>query len=177
MKNSCPFCAFENPSVADHCGQCLHSLMKRDIPSLRRKGDAFQDALLKEPISELLTGLDLLVCSPDDTLEKIIKIFQKDKKGCVLVYKNKKMVGILSNRDLVLRTTGTKMDLKKIKVDEVMTRDPGFLLPEDPIAFAINKMAMGGYRHIPILRTDGTPVSILLIRDVLRYLSASKKNY
>ena len=109
--------------------------------------------------------------------ETFLKIFQKDKKGCVLVYKNKKMVGILSNRDLVLRTTGPKLDLKKIKVEEVMTRDPGFLHPDDPIAFAINKMAMGGYRHIPILRPDGTPVSILLIRDVLRYLSASKKNY
>jgi CBS domain-containing protein len=177
MTNSCSHCAFDNPPVADHCGQCLHSLMQKHVPSARKKDDAFKDALLKEPISELLTGLDLLVCSPNDSLEKIVKIFQKDKKGCILVYKNKKMVGILSNRDLLLRTTGTKIDLSKIKVAEIMTRDPSFLHPEDPIAFAINKMAMGGYRHIPILRPDGTPVSILLIRDVLRYLSASKKNY
>jgi CBS domain-containing protein len=38
-----------------------------------------------------------------------------------------------------------------------MTRDPSFLHPEDPIAFAINKMAMGGYRHIPILRPTEPP--------------------
>ncbi len=177
MINSCPYCGFENPPVADHCGQCLHSLMQKHIPTARKKPDAFQDALMKEPISELMTGLDLLVCSPEDTLDKIVKIFQKENKGCVLVYKNKKMVGILSNRDLLLRTTGTNVDLKKIKVEEVMTRDPGFLHPEDPIAFAINKMAMGGYRHVPIIRPDGTPVSILLIRDVLRYLSTSNKNY
>jgi CBS domain-containing protein len=31
-----------------------------------------------------------------------------------------------------------------------MTRDPSFVHPEDPIAFAINKMAMGGYRHVPV---------------------------
>jgi CBS domain-containing protein len=177
MKNSCPFCGFENPRWPTIAASAFIPSCRGTSRPSAAKGDAFQDALLKEPISELLTGLDLLVCSPDDTLEKIVKIFQKDKKGCVLVYKNKKMVGILSNRDLVLRTTGPKLDLKKIKVEEVMTRDPGFLHPEDPIAFAINKMAMGGYRHIPILRPDGTPVSILLIRDVLRYLSASKKNY
>lgn len=177
MKNSCPFCGFENPLGADHCGQCLHSLMKRDIPASRRKGDAFQDALLNEPVSELLTGLDLLVCSPDDSIEKIISIFQKEKKGCVLVYQNKKMVGILSNRDLLLRVAGVHTDLSKVKVEEVMTRDPSYVHPEDPIAYALNKMAMGGHRHVPVLRPDGTPVSILLIRDVLRYLSVSKKNY
>jgi hypothetical protein len=70
MKTSCPFCGFENPLGADHCGQCLHSLMKRDIPASRRKGDVFQDALLNEPVSELLTGLDLLVCSPNDSLRE-----------------------------------------------------------------------------------------------------------
>jgi CBS domain-containing protein len=177
MKTSCPFCGYENPLGADHCGQCLHSLMKRDIPVSRRKGDVFQDALLNEPVSELLTGLDLLVCSPDDSVQKIVDIFQKDKKGCVLVYENKKMVGILSNRDLVLHAAGVHKDLSRVKVEEVMTRDPSFVRPDDPIAFAINKMAMGGYRHVPVLRPDGTPVSILLIRDILRYLSASKKNY
>lgn len=177
MKTSCPFCGFENPTGADHCGQCLHSLMKREIPPTRHKGDAFQDALLNEPVSELLTGIDLLVCSPEDSIEKIVKIFQKEKKGCVLVYQNKKMVGILSNRDLVLRVAGIHKDLAKVKVEEIMTRDPSYVHPEDPIAFAINKMAMGGHRHVPVLRPDGTPVSILLIRDVLRYLSVSKKNY
>jgi CBS domain-containing protein len=87
------------------------------------------------------------------------------------------MVGILSNRDLVLHAAGVHKDLSRVKVEEVMTRDPSFVRPDDPIAFAINKMAMGGYRHVPVLRPDGTPVSILLIRDILRYLSASKKNY
>jgi CBS domain-containing protein len=151
--------------------------MQRAIPSARKRGDAFQDALLKEPVSELLTGVDLLVCSPDDSVETVVKTFQKEKKGCVLVYKNKKMVGIFSNRDLLLRVSGLFPDLSKVRVEDVMTRDPGFVRPEDPIAFALNKMAMGGYRHVPVINTDGTPVSILLIRDVLRYLSASKKKY
>jgi hypothetical protein len=38
-------------------------------------------------------------------------------------------------------------------------------------------MAMGGHRHVPVLRANGTPVSILLIKDVLRYLSRSKRSY
>ena len=175
--NPCPFCGHDNLPGDDRCGQCLHSLIQRQIPSARRVGDEFRDALLKEPVSELLTGVDLLVCSPKDSLEKILKIFQKEKKGCVLVYEKKKMVGILSNRDLLLRAAGPGDDLSKLTVEDVMTRNPSYVRPEDPIAFAVNKMSVGGYRHVPVIRADGTPVSILLIRDILRYLSASKKEY
>lgn len=173
----CPFCGHKNLPGDDRCKHCLHSLMQKSLPHTRRRGDTFQDALLNEPVSELLTGADLLVCSPDDTVAEILAIFQKEKKGCVLVYKKKKLVGILSNRDLLLRVAEVHRDLGKLKVEDVMTRDPGWVRPEDPIAFAVNKMAMGGYRHVPVLNADGTPVSILLIRDVLRYLSVSKKNY
>ena len=162
----CPFCGQKNLPGDDRCKHCMHSLMQKSLPHTRRRGDAFQDALLNEPVSELLTGADLLVCSPDDAVAEILAIFQKEKKGCVLVYKKKKMVGILSNRDL-----------DKLKVEDVMTRNPGWVHPEDPIAFAVNKMSVGGYRHVPVLNADGTPVSILLIRDVLRYLSVSKKSY
>jgi CBS domain-containing protein len=176
MDNKCPYCGHENFPGVDRCDQCFHSLMERTIP-YARKNTGFEEALLKEPVSELLTGLDLLVCSPADSVEKIVKIFQKEKKGCVLVYDKKKLVGILSNRDLLLRVAGVHGDLSQVKVGDVMTRNPGVVRPTDPIAFAVNKMAMGGYRHVPVIREDGTPVSILLIKDVLRYLSASKKGY
>jgi CBS domain-containing protein len=172
----CPFCGADTLPGDERCPRCFHSMMVREIPHAR-KGDAIHQALLSRPVSDLLTGADLLVCDPEDAVQKVVEIFQKEKKGCVLVYKNKKLVGILSNRDLVLRVAGRFDDLSKIKVAEVMTPDPGFVHPEDPIAFAVNKMAMGGYRHVPVLREDGTPVSILLIMDVLRYLSQSKKSY
>ena len=176
MKIKCPSCGLDNLEGEDRCQQCLHSLMQRDIPHPKR-GDGLQQALLTKPVAELLTGADLLVCSPTDTVQKIVKIFQKEKKNCVLVYSKKKMVGILSNRDLLLRAAGTYPDLSKVTVEQVMTKNPSYVRPEDPIAFAVNKMSVGGYRHVPVIRHDGTPVSILLIKDVLRYLSTSKKSY
>jgi CBS domain-containing protein len=172
----CPFCGATTLPGEERCPKCLHSMMVREMP-LPRRGDSIQVALLSRPVADLLTGEDLLVCSPQDTVQKVVEIFQKDKKGCVLVYEKKKMVGILSNRDLLLRVTGKYDDLSKVTVREVMTPNPGFVGPKDPIAFAVNKMAMGGYRHVPVLHEDGGPMSILLIKDVLRYLSQSKKSY
>jgi CBS domain-containing protein len=172
----CPYCGADTLPGDERCSQCLHSMMVREMPKAGR-GDTIQQALLSQPVSELLTGADLLVCEPEDSVQKIVDTFNKSKKGCVLVYKNKKMVGILSNRDLLLRVVGKYDDLSKVKVAEVMTHNPGFVRPQDPMAYAVNKMSMGGYRHVPVIREDGTPVSILLIKDVLRYLSWSKKAY
>lgn len=160
----------------DRCQQCFHSLMQRDIPRSRR-GDEIQKALLTRPVSDLLTGKDLLVCRPEDTLDKIARLFINEGKNCVLVYKQKKMVGILSNRDILFKAGGEGVDLSQVLVGDIMTPRPGYVRPDDPIAYAVNKMAMGGYRHVPVLREDGTPVSILIIIDVLKFLSRSKTSY
>src|SRR5687767_13624856 len=105
----CPFCSYRNLQGEDRCQQCLHSLMQRDIPH-PRKDDQFQTQLMTRPVADLLTGLDLLVCNPADSVQKVVKIFQKDKKNCVVVYSKKKMVGILSNRDILLRVAGRHKD-------------------------------------------------------------------
>lgn len=127
------------------------------------------------PIADLLTGEDLLVAAPSDTIDKIIKIFQAQRKNCVVVYKRKKLVGILSNRDLLWKVAGKYKDFSKVTVEDVMTSNPEFVNPDDPIAFVINKMAMGGFRHVPVLANDGSPLSIVLIKDVLGYLAIRER--
>ena len=174
MKIKCPSCGFANIEGVDRCAECFHSMMNADLLRAKKK-DQLQNVLMTMPISELLTGEDLLVASPNDPVAKVIEIFEEERKNCVLVYDHKKMVGILSNRDVLRRVAGRYDDLSKVKVGEVMTRDPEFVHPDEPIAFAVNKMALGGFRHVPVLNEDGTPVSIIMIQDVLTYLSHRKK--
>ena len=137
----CSSCGFTNLLGADRCEQCLHSLMQTGLPQ-PKKDDKFQSAIMANPVSELLTGKDLLVCSPNDTIQKVVKIFQKEGKKCILAYENKKLVGILSNRDLLLRVVGKYKDLSKVKVREIMTPNPESVTAEAPIAYVVNKMAM-----------------------------------
>lgn len=168
-KTKCPSCGAENLLGEDRCDQCLHSLMTVDLPRPKR-GEKIQQIMMMAPISGLVTGTDLLVASTTDTVEKVVKIFQKEKKDCVLVFKRKKLVGILSVRDVLYKVAGTVKDLSKVTVQGVMTPNPEFVRAEHPIAFVVNKMAMGGFRHLPVLSADGQPLSIITIRDVLRYL-------
>ena len=175
MKIKCPSCGFQNIEGEDRCEQCLHTLHQRDIP-LPKKNDKIQFAMMTAPIADLITGQDLLVASPSDTIDKIVKIFQEKKKNCVVVYKKKKLVGILSNRDVLWKVTGKYTDLTKVKVEQVMTPNPEYVTADAPIAFVVNKMAMGGYRHVPVLNEDGTPLSIILIKDVLEYIAKREKS-
>jgi len=171
----CPSCGLDNILGSDRCEQCLHSLMQTGLPQ-PKKEDKFQSAIMSNPVSELLTGKDLLVCSPDDTIQKVVKIFQKEGKKCILAYEKKKLVGILSNRDLLLRVAGKYKDLSKVKVREVMTRNPEYVTADVPIAYVVNKMAMGVCRHVPVLASDGTPYSLVIIKDVLGYLVRRRKS-
>lgn len=170
----CSSCGFENIQGEDRCEQCLHSLMQRDLPR-PKKDDSFQSVMMTAPIGNLVTGKDLLVASTTDTIQKIVKILQDEKKDCVLIYKKKKLVGIISYRDLLSKVAGKQKELSKIKAESVMTPNPEYVKGEDPIAFVVNKMATGGFRHVPVLQEDGTPLSIISIKDVLSYLSKRDK--
>jgi len=52
-----------------------------------------------------------------------------------------------------------------------MTPDPVVLRRDDPIAVAINKMAVGGFRHVPIVDA-GRPIAVVSAKDVFRHISA-----
>jgi CBS domain-containing protein len=52
-----------------------------------------------------------------------------------------------------------------------MTRHPEYLFPDDQIAFALNRMHVGGFRHIPLLGKNGIPVGIISVRDLVTYLN------
>jgi len=170
----CSSCNHANLQGEDRCEQCLHTLMQRDLPQ-PKKDDSYQTVMMTAPVSTLVTGKDLLVASKKDTVQKIIDVLREKKKDCVLVYEKKRLVGIVSLRDLLRKATLPGTDLNKITIAQVMTPNPEFVRAEDPIAFMVNKMSMGGYRHVPVLQKDGTPLSIVSIKDVLGYLSKREK--
>jgi CBS domain-containing protein len=104
-------------------------------------------------------------CSVHDAMLEM----QAHRTGAVLVHRDNGF-GILTERDIVMKTPGMGKLATEISVAEIMTPDPVTLGPEDSIAFAMNYMAVGGYRHIPIVDETGAPVGLLSVRDLLRFI-------
>jgi CBS domain-containing protein len=58
-------------------------------------------------------------------------------------------------------------------VRDFMTPDPVVLRPDDTLAVAIHKMAVGGFRHIPVVDASGRPTAVVSAADVFRHLATA----
>ena len=91
--------------------------------------------------------------------------------GALLVTQKGKLTGIITERDLVRRVISHKRDIKSLTAGQVMTAQPETLTAEDPIAFALNLMHLGHYRHIPLVNEENEPVGIITSKDIIKYIS------
>ena len=113
------------------------------------------------------------VTIPEDaTVAKAVELMRRKKVGAVMVVSKKRpkrLVGLFSERDLLNRTLSLR-GYGRLAVSKVMTRDPQALRPRDSCAYALNKMSVGRFRHIPLVDENHVPVGMLSIRDVIDFL-------
>ena len=137
--------------------------------------DAYEDkqrirgAIFETSISEL-TFKPAVLIDIAATVGDAIKAMQEHRTGCVLVQRNGELAGMFTERD-VIRQKLVRDESAAIKVESVMTRNPETLEAVDVIAFALNKMSVGGYRHIPIVDDSGKPMGVLSVRDLVDFLA------
>jgi CBS domain-containing protein len=159
----CPACGFENIQGSDECENCGADLRTADIPS---PSTSFEARLVSEPLSAL-DPPPPLVAAPETSLAEAVRLMQAGPAGCIVVELDGHVAGILTERDCVLKVADG--DLESRRVSDVMTADPVVLRPDDSIAVAINKMAVGGFRHIPLV-ANGHATAIVSARDLFRYI-------
>ncbi len=99
-----------------------------------------------------------------------LKIMLKEKVGCILVTKENKLTGIFTEGDVTRKSILEKMDLSQTKVEHFMSKDPLSLNMEDSIAFVLNAMVVGGFRHIPLVDDNNIPVSVVTVKDIINYI-------
>ncbi len=160
----CPVCGFDNLTGAEICDNCGTELAGNDTP---QPAISFHGRLLGEHLEELEADPPLTV-GPDTPVDVVIARMQEAETDCVLVTENDRLVGIFTDRDAVLKAAGKP--LGKFQVRDFMTPDPVVLRHDDPIAIAINKMAVGGFRHIPLIE-GGRPTGVITARDVFHHLA------
>ncbi|HEY5488318.1 MAG TPA: CBS domain-containing protein [Candidatus Limnocylindrales bacterium] len=164
----CPQCGFNNIQGVDECENCGFDLMSVDIPA---PSTEFEAEMVRIPLADLRHHKPLTI-APTATAADAVQQMQQAGAGCLIVEDGEEVRGILSERDLVMKLTDWKLD--GVTVADLMTADPVVLRPDDSIAVAINKMAVGGFRHIPLVE-NGRAVGIVSARDVFRHILASAR--
>jgi CBS domain-containing protein len=161
----CPVCQWRNYAGEDICENCGADLRATDIPE---PATSFQGKLLGAHLDEL-GAPEPETIDTDAPVGDAIARMRREGLDCLLVTHDGALVGIFTDRDAVLKVAGRATDRRS--VSELMTPDPVVLRRDDPIAVAINKMAVGGFRHVPIVDA-GRPIAVVSAKDVFRHISA-----
>ena len=106
----------------------------------------------------------------DTPIRDAVHLMQTKRIGCVLVTSHRKLLGIFTERDVLKKIHGSSFDLRTTPTSEVMTINPQALNESDTIAYALNFMDLGGYRHIPIVNELFEPVGLVSVKDIVSYL-------
>jgi len=115
---------------------------------------------------------------PDDTVDKVAQLMKKEDIGPVPVVddeRNKRLVGIVTDRDLALKVVAEGRDPQTTKVEEVMTRKLITCRPDDDVESAMKAMAQYQLRRIPVVDNDDRLVGIISQADVATRVDEPEK--
>jgi CBS domain-containing protein len=117
------------------------------------------------PLASNHMSRNLLTVTPDVALTEVAQRMVSRDVGAVLVFEDGRLVGILTERD-VLRAVAGGLDDGTVVADW-MTRDPDTLDSDETTRQAATLMIHGGFRHLPVME-GGEVVGMLSIRDLMR---------
>lgn len=105
--------------------------------------------------------------APDATLGEVATLMKQEDCGSIPVVRDGKLVGIVTDRDIVVRGLAGGKDPKATKVSDVMSADPVCIGPEDDVREAQEIMADRQIRRLPVVE-DGKLSGIVVLGQIAR---------
>lgn len=140
---------------------------------VRESHRAFDSTLLRRPASILSTRKPI-VLSPQASVTDAIRAMQREHRGCVLISEDGShhapLVGIFTERDVLLKIVDRGRNPAVLPLSEVMSQDLERLSEDSSVAWVLNRMSAGGFRHVPVVDRKGHPVTVISVRDVVDFL-------
>jgi CBS domain-containing protein len=108
----------------------------------------------------------------DETVQSAASRMLERKVGTLVILdQSNRPVGILTDRDLVLRVVAQGKAPRQTQVGEVMTRNPKTISEAAPIEQALSLMRSGSFRRLPVIGSDETLVGLVSLDDILSLLA------
>jgi CBS domain-containing protein len=112
---------------------------------------------------------DPVCCLPGDTVDQAAQLMKDDDVGSIPVVtdqKTKRLIGIITDRDLAIKVVAPAREVSAVKVEEVMTRDPVTCHADDDLQEAIDAMEMHQVRRIPVVDDNNRIIGIIAQADI-----------
>jgi CBS domain-containing protein len=152
MAMICPACGAKNLEGVDECKSCGTDLRTVDLPKPASEAEA---SVMHLPLTTL-SMTQVHAIPPDATLDAAVQTLTRQKLDFLeIVDPGGKLLGVFSVRDVVTRVGPDYRGKLQQPVSDFMTRTVETLPPDAPITFALNRMDVGGYRHVPVVVGGG----------------------
>ena len=124
--------------------------------------------------SDIMTK-DLVYSLPSDMVSDVAKLMKDEDIGPVLIVDDtndgKRLVGIVTDRDLAIKVVGEGRDPKSTRVEDVMTDSLVTCRADDDVENAMRAMAQNQLRRIPVVDDNGQLVGIISQADLATRLN------
>ena len=127
---------------------------------------------------ESMMTKDPICCLPTDTVVKAAQMMKRENIGSIPVIENeqtRKLVGIVTDRDLALKVVAQGKDAKSMLVESVMTDTLVTCQAEDEIQKALDAMSEHQLRRIPIVNKENKILGIIAQADVATRVNKPEK--
>jgi CBS domain-containing protein len=117
---------------------------------------------------EIMTK-DPVCCLPGDTVDEAAQLMKDDDVGSIPVIadqKTKRLLGIITDRDLAIKVVAQSRQISAVTVEEVMTHDPVTCHADDDLHEAIDAMEMHQVRRIPVVDDNNRIIGIIAQADI-----------
>jgi CBS domain-containing protein len=110
------------------------------------------------------------IISADDTIEQAARKMKLSDVGNLPVIMDNEAVGIVTDRDIVLRTVAPGFDLADTKVSQAMTKGVVVCREDDDIEIAARMMGSRRVRRLPVVNSAGELAGIVSLGDLAQKL-------
>ncbi len=118
-------------------------------------------------VSEIMTK-DVQFCTPHESLITAAKIMRDVDCGSVPVCDAKRVIGMITDRDIVIKCIADGNDANQVHCHDVMTHDVITCSPEMDVHECAQLMAKNQIRRIPVVNDKGELMGICAIGDLAR---------
>lgn len=110
-----------------------------------------------------------IIVGPNASLADAVEHMRQGRAGYVFVCEGDSLVGVLTERDLLMKVAGQNVGYDA-PVSDFMTRDPRTIHADEPIAKAMCMMNEGSYRHLPLVDEGGKVIGAVTTRHLINFI-------
>ncbi len=107
----------------------------------------------------------IITVGSNETIKEACNLYRDKKIGCLLVFENSNVIGIVTERDIIERTICKDINPKSVPIKEIMTKNVKTVNADDRINYAVDILKQNNIKKLPVVENEEL-VGIITVTDI-----------